>query len=115
MSTIIGERIRSLRVKLHMTQSQLAEITGYSDKTAISRIENGENKLTQTKIQMFADALGTDPLFLMGYVNEPSAKATPTATGKQIKKQSVDFDIETAYRNADPKTQKAVRVLLGIE
>jgi len=40
----IGSRIRERRTALKMTQTQLAELTGYTDKTAISKIENGRNE-----------------------------------------------------------------------
>lgn len=96
-----------LRMQLHLTQSQLADLTGYSDKTAISRIENGENELNQSKLQVFADALHTTPVFLMGYVNEPSAKLA--------KDKRKDDDVQNAYETADEKTKRAVRILLGLE
>lgn len=55
----MGKRIAERRKELHLSQTQLAEMTGYSDKTAISKIENGQSNLTQTKIVIFADALQT--------------------------------------------------------
>lgn len=114
MTSIIGERIRIRRKELKLTQSQLAEITGYKDKTAISRIESGENDLNQSKIIMFATALNTSPSYLMGWVDDPSPKHAPHAKGKMPPSQKED-SIQTAYENADEKTQRAVRILLGIE
>ena len=70
----LGKRIKERRQSLRLTQSQLAERTGYKDKTAISRIESGENDLTQSKIMAFADALQTTPSYLMGWVEEPRPK-----------------------------------------
>jgi len=60
------ENIRSLRFFHCMTQSELAEKTGYRDKGMISRIERGLVDLPISKIELFAKALGTDPIKLMG-------------------------------------------------
>lgn len=61
-----GERIKQRRLELGMTQTELAEKTGYSDKSSIAVIESGKNNLRQSKIQAFADALDCDPLWLIG-------------------------------------------------
>lgn len=60
------ENIRSLRFYHCMTQSELAEKTGYKDKGMISRIEHGLVDLPVSKIELFAKALKTDPMRLMG-------------------------------------------------
>lgn len=104
--SILGDRIRLRRKELRLTQTQLAELTGYSDKTAISRIESGENDLTRSKVIIFAQALRTTPSYLMGWVEEPSPKKIPSPKGKTI---------QAAYDLADEETQKAVRNLLGME
>ena len=104
--SILGERIRTRRKELHLTQTQLAEMTGYSDKTAISRIESGENDLNRSKVIIFAQALRTKPSYLMGWVEEPSPRKAIAPKGKLV---------QSAYEMADEKTQRAVRVLLGID
>lgn len=65
MNNITGKRIAERRQQLSLSQSQLAERLGYSDKTAISKIENGISQLNQSKIIAFADALQTTPAYLM--------------------------------------------------
>lgn len=70
----LGERIRARRKELKLTQTQLAELTGYSDKTAISKIEGSHTDLNQTKIMIFADALQTSPQYLMGWTEDPKIK-----------------------------------------
>lgn len=109
----LGKRIRQRRLELKLSQTQLAEITGYKDKTAISRIENGDNDLNQSKVKRFADALNTSPSYLVGWVDDPSPKQAPSAKGKMIPKN--EPDVQLAYEEADEKTKKAVRILLGIE
>lgn len=101
----LGKRIKERRQSLRLTQSQLAERTGYKDKTAISRIESGENDLTQSKIMAFADALQTTPSYLMGWVEEPRPKTA----------KDNPYQIQEAYNIADEKTQRAIRIMLGLE
>ena len=62
----IGERIKSRRIELNITQDELARRLGYSDKSSISRIENS-SKLTLNKVQLLADALNVSPSCLMGW------------------------------------------------
>lgn len=70
-NAITGLRIRERREALKMSQTELAKITGYSDKTAISKIENCHSDLTQSKILTFAKALHTSHQYLMGWTDNP--------------------------------------------
>lgn len=63
------KNIRQRRLQLHMTQTELAEKTGYSEKSMISRIERGMVDLPQSKIVLFANVLGTTPKALMGWTD----------------------------------------------
>lgn len=60
------ENIKKYRKLKGMSQSELAKKTGYSSRSAISRIENGDIDLPQSKILLFAEALGVDVGELMG-------------------------------------------------
>lgn len=53
----IGERIRELRTKQKMTQSQLAERTGMK-RPHITRIESGSYSVGLDTLQTIAKALG---------------------------------------------------------
>ncbi len=59
--------IKEVRTARMMTQSQLAELTGYSDKSMIAKIEKGQIDLPQSKIELFAKVLGVSPSALMGW------------------------------------------------
>ena len=65
----IGTRIKNRRLELDMTQDELAQRLGYSDKSSISRIENS-SKLTLNKVQLLAEALNVSPSYLMGWEDE---------------------------------------------
>jgi len=60
----MGLRIKSLREERKMSQSALAELVGYKDKTAIAKVEAGKVDLPQSKITAFAKALGTTTSYL---------------------------------------------------
>ena len=63
-------RIRERREALEMSQTELADILGYSDRSAIAKIEKGINDITQSKIEAFASALHTTPAYLMGWTSD---------------------------------------------
>ena len=70
----IGKRIKERREELKMSQDELAAKAGYTSRSAISRIEKGENDLTQSKIVKFAKILNTTPSWLMGWTESHSDK-----------------------------------------
>lgn len=82
--------IKYYRTVLSMSQDTLAEKMGYSDKSMISKIENGKVDLSIGQIMKFADVLGVPADALMG------------------------FDIPEAYIQASPDTQAAVCAVLGV-
>ena len=62
----IGERIRGLREKQEMTQTELAEKIG-STKQTVYKYENGVvTNIPYDKLILLAKALGTTPSSLMG-------------------------------------------------
>lgn len=60
-----GENIRRLRVSLNMSQDELAEKCGYTDRSSIAKIESGKADVPQKKIKVFADALNVSPSVLL--------------------------------------------------
>ena len=62
------ENIKNRRIALGMTQSELAEKMGYTNRSSIAKIENGAVDLSQSKIIQFAKVLETTPSELMGEV-----------------------------------------------
>ena len=68
---ILGARIKQLREELELSQADLAEALGYSNRSTIAKIEKGVNDITQSKIAAFADALNTTPAYLLGWTADP--------------------------------------------
>lgn len=55
----VGANIRKRRFELKMTQLDLATAMGYKCRATIAKIESGENDVSQTKLQRFANVLDT--------------------------------------------------------
>lgn len=62
----IGDRIRLRREELGLTQSELAKRMGYKTRNAIFQYEQANNMKLST-VQKFADALGVEPGYLLGW------------------------------------------------
>lgn len=72
------ERIKSRREELGLSQEELAHRVGYKDRSSIAKIESGVNDITQSKIAIFAKALETTTLWLMGDTEAPPAHKLPS-------------------------------------
>lgn len=134
---VTGERIAKRRKELHLSQTQLAEMTGYSDKTAISKIENGQSNLTQTKLVIFADALQTTTMYLMGWIDDPNISREQIIAQQQVERMKVysanlqrlisiaandiaaqmpeELVVAEAYRHAPQHIKDAIKAMLQIE
>lgn len=70
---MLGERIRSRRMELCMSQEALAEKVGISANT-VSRIEGGQMSVTIGIFIKLVQALDTDADKLLGILPEPGRK-----------------------------------------
>lgn len=61
------ERIRMLRIQCGLTQEELGQKCGYSGRSMISKIENGEVDLPLSKVEKIAHALNVAPVYLAGF------------------------------------------------
>lgn len=65
-----GEKIRQAREGVKLSQEQLAakiQLRGHAlTQKAISRVEAGQRIVPDFEIPLFAEALGVDPLWLLG-------------------------------------------------
>lgn len=87
----LGERIKARRKEIGMTQTELANKTGYADKSAISKIEKGLIELGQKGIVAFADALDTTPAFLMGWLDEDDGGIIGAMKAKEFRGETNPF------------------------
>ena len=72
----VYKNIRKRRIELGMTQSELARLAGYENRSSIARIERGDHDLPQSKVIEIAQALKVTPSYLYGWEDEESAELT---------------------------------------
>lgn len=78
----IGQRIKAAREKEGLSQTQLAELLGYSTPTAVSLIESGERSVKVETLEKIAHALHQDVTYLAtGKQATPSVKTALRADG----------------------------------
>ena len=100
----IGIRIKECRLEIGMTQEELAQKLGYTSKSSISKVEKGQDNLSPSRIEMFAKALGVDPLRLTKWGSAIKGDADLTVDERIL--------IEN-YRNADDTTKEMIKRLLA--
>lgn len=64
------ENIRRLRKEKGLSQKELADLTGYTDRSSIAKLEKGLIDLPQSKLKIFAKALGTTVQELSGWTDQ---------------------------------------------
>lgn len=64
------ENIKKYRKALGLTQTELAELVGYTDGSMITKIESGKVDISRSKVYEFAKVLQTTPVVLMGLDEE---------------------------------------------
>lgn len=62
-----GKYLKQLRMEKGLTQSELAEMLGYSDKSAVAQIERDHFELNQEKIKQYAEIFNVSVLDIMGF------------------------------------------------
>ena len=72
--TTIGDRIKTRRIELEMSQEELAKLVGYKSRSSINKIESDGRLLPQKKIVEIANALSVTPAYIMGWEEHEEPK-----------------------------------------
>ena len=70
-----NDNVKRLRLEKGITQDELAKRVGYSDRSAIAKLEAGAFDIPYSKIILIAEALNVDPVDLFGFDNEEEKKS----------------------------------------
>lgn len=100
----VGERIRQRRVELGWSQQELAERMDLKSKTSVSRVENGIEDVTVTRIMEYAKALGVVPEYLVRENEKP----------KDFGLTDEEKDMISKFRKIDGISRKNVMGLIDI-
>ena len=90
-------------MKYGLSQEQLAVKVGYSDKTAIAKIEAGKIDLPQSKIVAFTKALNTTTSYLMDGIDTINDEQLSTPS-LSLKEQKLLDD----FRNLNTQVQEYI-------
>lgn len=78
------ENIKKYRKALGLTQTELAELVGYTDGSMITKIESGKVDISRSKVFDFAKALQTTPVILLGLNEEIEKEQEKKSKGIKI-------------------------------
>ena len=110
-----GENIRKKRIELGITQEELATRMGYTNKSTITKIEQGSRDVPQNKIVKFAEALGTTPAVLMGWVDEETGKKNDVLANivLQLRKDEELLDMVEKLSKLSSENRQALKPVLN--
>lgn len=112
----IGFRVQRRRQQLRMSQEELARRTGYGGKTSISKIEKNVNGIPQDKVSIFAEALQTSELYLIGMVDDPNMSTDEIIrTDYAMTLSKKDQILIERFHNADPEKKRIIAYLLELD
>lgn len=99
----VGERIKVLRKKKHLTQSELSECLDYTNERQLQRIESGETACSVDKLMEVAQVLETSTDFLLfGIEKETIIDLSEYVKGKSCgEKLFVQRVVETVVSNVN--------------
>lgn len=104
------ENIRKLRTEKGISQDELARLTGYKDRSSITKIESGKVDLAQSKIILFAKVLGTTPADLMGLTTTSNDSLPPEAIKLETKELPILGSVACGKPIFDPSDGVQIKV-----
>lgn len=108
--TKTAERIKLRRKALGLSQTALAQKLGYSDKTAISKLERSVNGVNDRILPKLAQELQTTTDYLTGLVDDPSIWNTPLNDDRSV--TDSEFDLICKFRTLPETEQKKIEDLI---
>lgn len=85
--TAIGNRIKQSRKAMKMTQDELAERAGYSNRSSIARIETGLADIPGEKLLLLANILNTSVQYLQTGIDFQFDKSMYDESMSELKKK----------------------------
>ena len=95
----IGDKIREQRIKLGLSQEELALKMGYNGRSTIAKIESGAVEVSHTKVVQYAKILGVSVDYLLGTgddsveINAIEQPAVHITVGQRIRKRRKELNI----------------------
>ena len=109
-----GEIIKSLRQAARLSQQELAEKAGYTDRSSIAKIESGKVDLPESKIKQFADLFGVSIDYLLGNVSEPYMQLDTERMKNYLNSYSDDEEEELNEILTEMRSRSDMRMLFKV-
>lgn len=91
---LLNDKLKARRIELKLTMAEVAKLVGVSEAT-ISRWESGDiSNMRRDKIALYAKALNTTPLFVMGLdetTDNPNQEKQPKVTLTQRQNKIINL------------------------
>lgn len=101
------ENIRRLRREQGLSQQELADLTGYTDRSSIAKLEKGLIDLPQSKLETFAKVLGTTVQELSGWTYHILPESISTKSISDLNGSKEDFfGIQITEDSMEPRISK---------
>ena len=94
----IGDRIRTRREELGMSQEELSQKLGYKSRSSVNKIENDGRNLPQKKIAAIAKVLETTPSYIIGWREDTDEIIKKYKTLDDSDKEIIDDLIEKFHK-----------------
>lgn len=108
----LGNKVKTRREELGLSQEELAFKMGYKSRTSINKIENGR-EVSQKIIVKLAEALHTSPAYLMGWEQEIEADPVGTAELHVAMIKDKDFvEMFEDFKKLTPEAKKMVKKIV---
>lgn len=107
----IGDRIKEKRIEKGYSLRELAKVMGYHHST-IGKVENGLVDLPQSRIEQFAQVLGTTPAYLMGWEETQKKNDALADIVVRLRTDSELFDVVQAICNLDREKLSSLSTFL---
>ena len=86
----VGQKIKTRRLELNMSQDELAKKCGYKSRSSINKIEMSRD-LPLKKVKLMADALDLSVSYLMDWEKDPQEELLNAYKIRNERNKKIDF------------------------
>lgn len=116
----VGQKIKSRRLELNMSQEELAKKCGYKSRSSINKIEMSRD-LPLKKVRLMADALDLSVSYLMGWDEEAESYSHIGEKLQNIQNSSESFvaineeesNLVSLFRELDEESQRQIVLMMA--
>ena len=99
------ERLKELRLRHKLKQSDLAEILNV-DRTTIAKYEAGKHGPSSEVLFAMAEYFGVSTDYLLGFSDEETKKPTEQNLPDELVEDPLDAELRSAFYSLSPDDQK---------